>query len=94
MKKAIEKLFYDVDFTELFKKGGIAFFMRVSGQFLGFILTLVIANYFGASGLGDYVLAIVVLRFFTLISKMGMDTFSIRFIAAFAKENKWKSILF
>ena len=94
MKEDIKKLFQDKDFSELFKEGGVAFFMRIGGQILGFILTLIIANYFGAKGLGDYVLAIVVLRIFTLISKLGMDTFSIRFIAAFSKQNKWKSILF
>lgn len=82
----------DRDFTELLKKGGISFFIRIGGQVLGFLLTLIIANYFGAKGLGDYVLSIVVLRIFTLISKLGMDTFSIRFIASFAKQNKWKSI--
>ena len=51
-----------------------------------------IANYFGAKGLGDYILSIVVLRIFTLLSKLGMDTFSIRFIASFTKQGKWRSI--
>ena len=92
MKKKIQKALKDKDFAELFKKGGVSFFIRIGGQVLGFLLTLIIANYFGAKGLGDYVLSIVVLRIFTLISKLGMDTFSIRFIASFAKQNKWKSI--
>ena len=92
MKKKIQKALKDKDFAELFKKGGTSFFIRIGGQVLGFLLTLIIANYFGAKGLGDYVLSIVVLRIFTLISKLGMDTFSIRFIASFAKQDKWKSI--
>ena len=92
MKKKIQKALKDKDFSELFKKGGVSFFIRIGGQVLGFLLTLIIANYFGAKGLGDYVLSIVVLRIFTLISKLGMDTFSIRFIASFAKQDKWKSI--
>ena len=82
----------DKDFSEIFKKGGWSFLIRIGGQVMGFLLTLLIANYFGAKGLGDYVLSIVVLRIFTLFSKLGMDTFSIRFIASFAKKEKWKSI--
>ena len=60
MKKKIQKALKDKDFAELFKKGGISFFIRIGGQVLGFLLTLIIANYFGAKGLGDYVLSIVV----------------------------------
>ena len=48
-------------------------------------MSFVVAHYFGAKGLGNYVLAIVILRIFTLVSKLGLDTFSIRFIASFAK---------
>ena len=92
MKKRFQKALQDKDFSELFKKGGLSFLIRIGGQVMGFLLTLIIAHYFGAKGLGDYVLSIVVLRIFTLFSKLGMDTFSIRFIASFAKQEKWKSI--
>ena len=91
MKKILNAM-QDKDFSEIFKKGGWSFLIRIGGQVMGFLLTLLIANYFGAKGLGDYVLSIVVLRIFTLFSKLGMDTFSIRFIASFAKKEKWKSI--
>ena len=92
MKEKFLKAMQDKDFSELFKKGGLSFVIRIGGQVLGFLLTLIIANYFGAQGLGDYVLSIVVLRIAALVSKLGMDTFSIRFIASFAKQGKWKSI--
>lgn len=92
MKEKFLKALQDEDFSELLKKGGISFFIRIGGQAMGFLLTLVIAKYFGAKGLGDYVLSIVVLRIFTLVSKLGMDTFSVRFIASFAKQKKWRSI--
>jgi len=68
--------------------------LRIGGQIFGFLLTLLIARYFGAEGLGEYMLAVVVLRIFTLIAKLGMDTASIRFIASFAKQKKWKSLLY
>ena len=38
-------------------------------------------------------LAVVVLRIFTLLAKLGMDTTSIRFSASFAAQNKWKKYL-
>ena len=92
MKEKFLNALQDKDFSELFKKGGLSFLIRIGGLVMGFLLTLIIAHYFGAKGLGDYVLSIVVLRIFTLFSKLGVDTFSIRFIASFAKQEKWKSI--
>ena len=92
MKAKIKKALTDKDFSELLKGSGISFFLRFGGLAVGYLLTLVIANLFGAKGLGDYVLAITVLRLFTLLAKAGLDTTSIRFIASFASKDKWTSI--
>ena len=92
MKNRIKKALKDKDFSELVKGGGISFFLRFGGLAVGYLLTLVIANLFGAKGLGDYVLAITVLRLFTLLAKLGLDTTSIRLIASFASQEKWTSI--
>ena len=86
MIERFKKLFADSDFSELFNQAGISLILRICGQAAGFVLTLVIARYFGASGLGDYVLAIAVLRGFSIISKLGLDIFSVRFIASFVKK--------
>jgi len=94
MKKRLQKALEDKDFSELFKKGGVSFFLRIGGQVVGFLLTLLIAKSFGAEGLGEYMLAVVVLRIFSLVAKLGMDTASIRFIASFSKQKKWKSLLY
>ena len=88
----INRFLKDNDLTELIKQSGISFIIRIFGQVLGLLLTFIIARYFGADSLGDYVLSIVVLRLFTLFSKLGTDIFSIRFIASFAKQGKWISI--
>ena len=90
LKKALE----DKDLSELIKGSGISFFLRFGGLSVGYLLTLLIANLFGAQGLGDYVLAITVLRLFALLAKLGLDTTSIRFIASFASQEKWTSIFF
>ena len=92
MKEKFLNAMKDKDFSELFKMGGVSFLLRIGGQIIGFLLTFVIAHYYGAQGLGNYILAIVILRIFTLVSKLGLDTFSIRLIASFSRKNKWKSI--
>jgi len=92
MKEKFIQALQDKDFAELFKKGGISLLMRAGGQIMGFVMTFIIAHYFGAKGLGEYVLAIIVLRLFVLIAKLGMDTASIRFITEYATRNYWKGI--
>ena len=88
--KNLESL--DNDFKELLSKGGVSFLFRIIGQIAGFALSFVIANKFGADSLGDYVLAIIVLRICTMLAKMGIDTTAIRMISSFASQHKWQSI--
>jgi len=92
MKEKFLNALQDKDFAELLKGSGISFVLRLGGLAVGYLITLLIANLFGAKGLGDYVLAITVLRLFTLLAKLGLDTTSIRFIASFASQDKWTSI--
>ena len=92
MKKRLQKALEDKDFAELLKGGGISFFLRFGGLAVGFLLTWVIAYFFKADGLGDYVLATTVLSLFVLLAKIGLDTTAIRFIASFASQEKWSSI--
>ena len=93
MLKKFQLLLLDKDFSELLKGGSISLFLRFGGLALGYILTLIIAKLFGARGLGDYVLAITILKLFSVLAKFGLDTASIRFIASFASQEKWKSVL-
>ena len=88
--KNLESL--DNDFKELLSKGGVSFLFRILGQVAGFALSFVIANNFGADSLGDYVLAIIVLRIGTMLAKMGIDTTAVRMISSFASQYKWQSI--
>ena len=92
MKKRFQKALQDKDFSELLRGSGISFFLRFGGLAIGYLLTLIIAHLFGADGLGEYILAITILRLFTLLAKVGLDITSIRFIASFASQNKWRSI--
>jgi O-antigen/teichoic acid export membrane protein len=92
MKARFLKTLEDKDFSELIRGSGTSFFLRFGGLAVGYILTLVIANLFGAKALGDYILAITVLNLFVLLAKIGLDTTSIRFMASFISQKKWTSI--
>ena len=94
MIKSFQKALRDKDFSELLTGSGISFLFRFGGLAIGYLLTFIIAHIFGADGLGEYVLAITILRLFTLLAKGGLDITSIRFIASFASKNKWRSIFF
>ena len=74
MSQGLKKALEDKDFSELIKGSGMSFLLRFVGLAVGYILTLLIANLFGAKGLGDYVLSITVLSLFTLFAKIGLDT--------------------
>ena len=93
MKKQLQNEFQDKDFFELLHKGGVSFLMRIGGQIIGFFVTLLIAHHFGAKGLGEYMLAVLILRIFSLFAKLGLDTVAIRFFSAYAKQKKWKSLM-
>ena len=88
----LKKILEDKDFSELIKGGGMSFVLRFVGLAAGYVLTLLIANLFGAKALGEYVLSITVLSLFALFAKIGLDTTSIRFIASFSSQGKWNSI--
>ena len=92
MKKRLQKALEDKDFAELIKGSRVSFLLRFGGLATGFLLTWVIAYFFKADGLGDYVLATTVLSLFVLLAKIGLDTTAIRFIASFASQEKWASI--
>ena len=87
--RIIRNALADKDFSEIIKAGSISLFFRFGGLALGALLTWIIADRFDGDGLGKYVLAIIALRFFTIIAKLGLDTASIKFLSAFASQDKW-----
>ena len=93
MNCIFKNLIKDKDLLEIINGTSVSFFLRFGGLLFGYLLTLLIANLFGAQVLGDYVLVITVFSLFTLFAKLGIDTTAIRFIASYASQNKWKSIV-
>ena len=62
MKERFLRALEDKDFAELFQKGGMSFLIRIGGQIMGFLMSFVIAYYYGPQGLGNFILAIIVLN--------------------------------
>jgi len=92
MKARFLRALEDQDFFELFQQGGISFLIRIGGQIMGFLMSFLIAYYYGAQALGNFLLALIILRVFSLIAKLGLDTTLLRFVASFVKQKKWGSI--
>ena len=92
MKARFLRAIEDKDFFELFQQGGISFLIRIGGQIMGFLMSFLIAYYYGAQALGNFLLALIILRVFSLIAKLGLDTTLLRFVASFVKQKKWGSI--
>ena len=93
MNSRLLKVLKDRDFAELFQQGGLSFLIRIAGQLMGFLMSFLIAYYYDAEALGNFMLALIFLRVFTLIPKLGIDTASVKLIASFAKQKKWGSII-
>ena len=68
MKARFLRALEDKDFFELFKQGGISFLIRIGGQIMGFVMSYIIAYYYGAEALGNFLLALIILRIFSLIN--------------------------
>ncbi|MBE50902.1 MAG: hypothetical protein CMP51_04340 [Flavobacteriales bacterium] len=93
IKNKINGLLRDSDFNEIFRGSSISFILRITGLAIGYLLTFFIARKYGADSLGEYVLAITVLKIFVVFGKLGIDTTAIRFFSSFATKKRWYSIL-
>jgi len=69
------------DLSELLRKGGSAFIIRMLGFASGYIFLLFISRWFGATGNGIYSLSITALMIVTILSRFGADTNLVKIVA-------------
>ena len=69
------------------KGGAIALVLKISSAGLNFVNQIILARMLGASGVGEILLAITVVRIFTQIGKFGMEEAMMRFIPVFIDQN-------
>lgn len=86
MKKRIflllDNLTEDINFRELMKGSSTSFFFQIAGLVIGFLLTYLIANVFGAETMGIFSLSMAVLSMVTIFSRLGLDTALVKLLAA------------
>jgi len=88
MMRRIRAGIQDNHLKELLKGGGTAFTLKITGMFLGYIFTLLIARKYGADTLGIFALSLTVLTIFSVIGRLGFDTGLVRFAAEYASQGK------
>lgn len=90
VKEKSEKFRNDRDLLEILTGGGITLGLKVLGNFVGFLVMILITRGYGDDGqdvYGKYLLGILVLRIFLIVGKFGADTALLRFISAFNAQN-------
>jgi len=80
LSKLLEIKLKDKDLNELLKGSATAFFVKIIGMFLGYVIMIYLTNKFGAKIYGEYVLGITILSIFVLFPKFGLDTALVRII--------------
>jgi O-antigen/teichoic acid export membrane protein len=78
--------------AEVVRGASTALVLRVFGAMLTFILNLVIARFYGATGSGVYFLAFTVMTIAVVFGRMGMDNALLRFAAARAETGDWEQV--
>jgi len=88
----LDKLKIKFNSSYLLKDSSISFLIRIIGMILGYILIMIISNYYGAEALGIYSLSFVYIQMMAMISRLGMDTAIVKFTAEFNEKKDFLSI--
>lgn len=79
--------------VHVLRGAGIAFVLRGVGSGLAFSFNVAIGRLLGADGAGLYFLALSVASIGAVVSKLGLDSVLLRFIAAGASTGNWNSVV-
>lgn len=66
-----------------------SFILKILGTGLAFCVQVVAARWLGAESYGNYVYVLAWMNFLTLLGKLGFDSTSVRFIAAYCGQQEW-----
>lgn len=78
--------------AELVRKGMMAVVLKVLGAGLAFLLQVLIARQFGASGAGTYFFSLTLTLFFASIVRLGMDNPVTKLVATHSMENEFHKV--
>ncbi len=78
--------------SDIFQKISLAIALKVSSAALVFLLSIVLANYLGAKGSGNFFLTLSIILIAIVVSKFGLDILLLRRISSLAETNRWLKI--
>ncbi len=84
----MQKFSKDKHFSELLKGSSITFMFKITGMGLGYLLTLLVARWYGADTLGLYALSLTILNIFVTFGVFGFDNTLIKFVADYNSNGK------
>lgn len=80
----------DKNLYELISGMSTSLFFKIIGILLGYIFTLLISKYYGAHSMGVFTIVYTVLMIFTVISKFGTDTSTLKFFSVYSKHENFE----
>lgn len=66
-------------FSELLKGSVLSFLSKIIGIIIGYVIILVIANYYGSEGIGVFTISMTIIQIASVITLLGLDTAILRF---------------
>jgi O-antigen/teichoic acid export membrane protein len=81
------------DSSELLRKGGGAFVIRLLGFGSGYVFLLMVTNWYGADSNGVFSLSLTFIMLITILSRMGMDTSLVKYTAKLNKEESLSELV-
>ena len=95
MKSVLDKILGDKNLTELLTGSGLVLFFKATGMLSGYVFTYLITQYLGAESYGIYAICFTVLSIVVVVSKLGLDSATVKSISAYITEgNQGKALLY
>lgn len=90
MRQSLRQRFAKGD--DLIRSAGLAFLLRAFGAGLAFAFNVAIGRLLGAEGAGLYFLALSVVSIGAVVTKLGLDSVILRFVAAGVATDDWGQV--
>ncbi len=85
--------FRDKNFREIISGSAATITIRLLGLVVGYAFTFIISRYFGSEVLGPHTLSVTVLMMFSVVGRLGMDTYLVRSFSRDHADGRWDRIL-
>ena len=91
LEKLRDRLEGDVHLKEIIKGSATFFFLRILGMIVTYAFTLLVTRKLGASAWGVFALSFTILQIASVLSRLGLDSALLRFIAQYNAQGKGRT---